>query len=132
MVWQRACPPDQFRHNSAMRPVQLPSKSFLIHRLPIILTQQPYSLGYWQRNEITNHDTPIGVPFTERGDTLYFYTQSTTAVNSASYPVSIEGSFPQNKLPGRKLTTHFYEVTRLKMRGPIPPGPLTLLPCRGA
>jgi hypothetical protein len=55
-----------------MRPVQLPSKSFLMHHVTVILTQHPYSLGYWQDNDI-NHDTPIGVPFTERGDILYFY-----------------------------------------------------------
>ena len=132
MVWQRASPPDQYRHNTAMRPVQFPSKSFLIHHLPVNLTQQPYSLGYLQRNEITNHETPIGVPFTERGATLSFYAPSTSAVSSVSYPVGIEGSFPQNKLPGRKLTTHFFVVPRLRKRGAIPPGPLTLLSCRGA
>jgi len=70
MVWPRPCPPVQYRHNTVVRPVQVPATSFLIHHLPVMLTQQEYSLGYWQRNEITNHDTPFGVSFTEMGDTL--------------------------------------------------------------
>ena len=72
IVWLQASPTEQYRHNTVVRLVQLPSKSFLILHLPVILTQQLYSLGYWQRDEITKHDTPIGVPFTYRGRNFTF------------------------------------------------------------
>jgi len=45
--------------------------------------------------------------------------QTGSSAHPASHPTGIEGSFPEGKMRGMKLTTHLL-VPRSRMRGTIP------------